>query len=73
MSDIGTAMAGYKPDSMIVGWISVFAGRPLFLVPAIPTFVVPKMATQFKILVYGHFKRKKEGKSGAGVELGCLV
>ena len=41
MSDIGTAMAGYKPDLMIVGWISVFAGRPFFLLPAI--YVVPKI------------------------------
>ena len=40
MHDIGTAMAGYNPDSRIVGWISVFVahlGRPLFFgtIPAI--------------------------------------
>ena len=27
MHDIGTAMAGYNPDSRIVGWISVFVAR----------------------------------------------
>jgi len=49
MSDIGLAMAGYNPDSMILGWISVFAGRPLFFLAGIPGRLrfVPKMATQF--------------------------
>ena len=31
--DIGAAMAGYNPDSRIVGWISLFVGRPLFFGP----------------------------------------
>ena len=38
MHDIGAAMAGYNPDSRIVGWISVFvarAGRPLFFATGI--------------------------------------
>ena len=74
MSDIGTAMAGYKPDSMIVGWISVFAGRPFFLLPAICTLRRPQnWQRNLKYLFTGILKEKKRRSSGAGVELGCLV
>ena len=61
MSDIGTAMAGYNPDSRIVGWISVFVarlGRPLFF--GTERFV-PKMATPFSNTGLRFKKRKKRG------------
>jgi hypothetical protein len=64
MSDIGTAMAGYKPDSMIVGWISVFAGRP-FLLPAICTLRRPQnWQRNLKYLFTGILKEKKRGSPG---------
>ena len=61
MSDIGTAMAGYNPDSRIVGWISVFAGRPLFFLAGIPTLRSQNGNAILKYRFTGILNRKKEG------------
>lgn len=66
MSDIGLAMAGYNPDSRIVGWISVFAGRPLFFLAGIPRTPALRSQNGNAILKYrftGILKKEKRGES----------